>query len=193
LHLRFSPYLRTAAMLGATSARSRRQSDARDGLRRTARVPAAVSTEGRAVLIRGFDFPDDLHYLVEQQVWARLEDGGTVARVGITSLGVQLAGGEIYMARPKGVGSVVVQGGSVAVVELAKAIVSVKSPVAGTVKEINVRLAATPELVHRDPYGEGWLARLALADFAADRAALVHGEVAVRPAMEHHAWLNQVG
>jgi len=145
------------------------------------------------VLIRGFDFPDDLHYLVEQQVWARLEDGGTVARVGITSLGVQLAGGEIYMARPKGVGSVVVQGGSVAVVELAKAIVSVKSPVAGTVKEINVRLAATPELVHRDPYGEGWLARLALADFAADRAALVHGEVTVRPAMEHHAWLNQVG
>ena len=141
--------------------------------------------------VRGFHFPDELHYLVEHQVWARLEPGGT-ARLGITALGVHLAGGEIYMARSKLVGTVVAQGGSVAVVELAKAIVSVKSPVSGTVVQVNVRLAAEPELVHRDPYGEGWLARLALADFAADEPALVHGEAAVRPAMEQHAWLNQV-
>lgn len=145
------------------------------------------------MLIKGFLFPDELHYLVEHQVWARLEDDGAVARVGITSLGVHLAGGEIYMARPKMVGAQVAQGGSVGVVELAKSIVSVKSPVSGTVVEINPRLAQAPELVHADPYGEGWLARLALADFAADAAALVVGEAAVRPAMAHHAWLNQVG
>lgn len=144
------------------------------------------------MLISGFTFPDDLHYLVEPQVWARLEGEG-VARVGITSLGIHLAGGEIYMARPKRVGAAVLQGGSVAVVELAKAIVSVKSPLAGTVLEVNARLAQEPELVHRDPYGQGWLARLALADFAADAAALVHGEAAVRPAMAHHAWLNGIG
>lgn len=144
------------------------------------------------MLIAGFEFPDDLHYLVEHQVWARLEEEGRVARIGITSLGIHLAGGEIYMARPKVTGAVVAQGGSVAVVELAKAIVSVKSPVSGTVVEVNARLAASPELVHRDPYGEGWLARLALSDFAADGAALVHG-AAVRPAMEHHAWVNRVG
>src|SRR5262245_23156882 len=101
------------------------------------------------MLIRGFAFPDELHYLVEQQVWARVEEAG-VARVGITSLGIHLAGGEIYMARPKMAGAVVAQGGSVAVVELAKAIVSVKSPVSGTVREVNERLADSPELVHRD-------------------------------------------
>ncbi len=145
------------------------------------------------MLIKGFLFPDELHYLVEHQVWARLEDDGAVARVGITSLGIHLAGGEIYMARPKMVGALVAQGGSIGVVELAKSIVSVKSPVSGTVVEVNPRLAGTPELVHADPYGEGWLARLALADFAADAAALVVGEVAVRPAMEYHAWLNQAG
>jgi glycine cleavage system H protein len=145
------------------------------------------------MLIAGFEFPDDLNYLVEHQVWARLEEEGRVARIGITSLGIHLAGGEIYMARPKVTGAVVAQGGSVAVVELAKAIVSVKSPVSGTVVEVNARLAASPELVHRDPYGEGWLARLTLSDFAADRAALVHGEAAVRPAMERHARLNRVG
>jgi glycine cleavage system H protein len=143
------------------------------------------------MLIRGFLFPDELHYLVDHQVWARVEAGG-VARVGITSLGIHLAGGEIYMARPKRVGSEVEQGGSIGVVELAKAIVSVKSPVRGTVVEINERLAAAPELVHRDPYGEGWLARVALADFAADAALLVQGEAAVGPAMERHAWLHRV-
>jgi len=147
---------------------------------------------GVGMLIKGFAFPDDLHYLVEHQVWARVEDAGT-AVVGITSLGIHLAGGEIYMARPKRVGAPVLQGSSVGVVELAKAIVSVKSPVTGTVVAINERLGEAPELVHRDPYGEGWLARLVLADFEADRGALMHGEVAVRPAMEHHAWLNQAG
>ena len=143
------------------------------------------------MLIGPFLFPDALHYLVDHQVWARLEEGGT-ACVGITSLGMQLAGGEVYMARPKSVGAVVAQGGSMAIVELAKSIVSVKSPVAGTVIAINERLAATPELVHRDPYGEGWLARLRLADFAADAPGLVHGEDAVGPAMRAHARLHEM-
>ncbi|MFT3957193.1 MAG: hypothetical protein QM722_23285 [Piscinibacter sp.] len=86
------------------------------------------------------------------------------ATVGITALGIVQAG-EIYMARPKVVGSAVEQGRSIAVVELAKSIVSVKSPVHGMVVAVNALLADTPELVHRDPYGEGWLARVALADF----------------------------
>lgn len=141
------------------------------------------------MLIRGFDFPDDLYFHVEHQVWARLHDDST-ATIGITSLGIRLAG-EIYMCRPKAMGSVVEQERSIAVVELAKAIVSVKSPVRGTVVEINLRLAGQPELVHLDPYGAGWLARIALTDFDADRAQLDHGD-AVAPAMHHHAWLNQI-
>ena len=72
-------------------------------------------------------FPDDLWYLVEHQTWARFEADGRV-RVGITSLGIRLSG-EIYMCRPQRVGTVVARGRSVGVVELAKAIVSVKSPV----------------------------------------------------------------
>jgi glycine cleavage system H protein len=137
----------------------------------------------------GLEFPDGLHYLVEHQVWARLEGDGT-ATVGITALGIAQAG-EIYMCRPKRPGSPVEQGRSVAVVELAKSIVSVKSPVRGTVVAVNERLADTPELVHRDSYGEGWLARLSLADFEADRAALLHGEP-VAAAMAHHARLSRI-
>lgn len=139
--------------------------------------------------VRGFEFPDELHYLVEHQVWARLH-GDHMATVGITALGIELAG-EIYMCRPKAVGSVIEQGRSIAVVELAKAIVSVKSPVRGTVVEVNPRLAAEPELVHTAPYADGWLARITLDDFEADRAALVHGD-ATAAAMAHQAWLNRV-
>ena len=117
------------------------------------------------------DFPTDLLYLVEHDVWARLHGDGT-ATIGITALGIKLSG-EIYMCRAKPVGSVVAQGRSVGVVELAKAIVSVKSAVSGTLLEANALLDDTPELVHRDPYGDGWIARLALADLDTDRAQLI--------------------
>lgn len=134
----------------------------------------------------GFEFPDALHYLVEHQVWARPESDGSVT-VGITALGVHLSG-EVFMARAKAPGTVVAQGQGMAVVELSKSIVSVKSPLGGTVLAINPLLDAEPERVHRDCYGSGWLARLQPADWAADAARLLHGEP-VAAAMAHHAWL----
>ncbi len=134
-------------------------------------------------------FPEDLYFHIEHQVWARLGGDGT-AVVGITSLGAQLAG-EVYMCRPRAVGQAVEQGRSVAVVELAKSIVSVKSPVTGTVVAVNEALATRPELVFEDPYGAGWLAQVRLNDFSADVPALLHGEP-VRAAMEHHAWLHRL-
>ena len=140
--------------------------------------------------MRYLTHPLHLHYLVEHQVWVDPHRDGIVT-VGITALGIHLAG-EVYMCRPKAVGADVQQGRAVAVVELAKSIVSVKSPVTGTVVAINPRLEETPELVHRDPHGEGWLARIRLSDWAADAAALVTGD-AVAPAMAHHAWLNRAG
>lgn len=132
--------------------------------------------------------PTDLHYLIDHQVWARRDDDGLFT-VGITRLGVQLAG-EIYMCRPKAVGSEVERGRSIAVVELAKSIVSVKSPLHGRVAAVNPALEQHPELVFKDPYGAGWLARVAASDFAADAPALVTGD-AVAPAMAHHAWLSR--
>lgn len=143
--------------------------------------------------LRGMEFPDALHYLIEHQVWARLEPGATgaaEATVGITALGIRVAG-EIYMCRPKPVGTEVEQGRSIAVVELAKSIVSVKSPVHGSIVAVNPRLADEPGLVFADPYGAGWLARVRLSDFAADSSQLLHG-AAVAPAMEHYAWQNRV-
>lgn len=137
----------------------------------------------------GLEFPADLFYDIEAQTWARLGEDGLVT-VGITALGIRQSG-EIYMCRPKGVGQSVDRGRSIAVVELAKSIVSVKSPLAGVVAVVNDQLAERPELVHESPYGAGWLARLQPHDWAVDGAALVPG-AAVLPAMVQHAWLNKI-
>lgn len=131
-------------------------------------------------------YPPDLYFLMEHQVWARVEGDGT-ATVGITELGIALSG-EIYMCRPKRVGTALEQAATVAVVELSKSIVAVKTPVSGTVVVVNPALEERPFLVHQDPYGDGWIARLQLADFPANLAALAHGD-AVAPAMARHAWL----
>ena len=134
-------------------------------------------------------FPDGLLFYLEHQVWARLEDDGLVT-VGITDLGIRLSG-EIYMCRPKVVGTVVEQGHSIGVVELAKSIVSVKAPLSGVVEAVNPLLAATPECVHLDPYGRGWLARLRPSAIDAERAALLTG-AAAWAAMEAHARLHRI-
>ena len=133
--------------------------------------------------IAGYDFPDDLWLHVEHQVWARPAADG-IAVVGITALGIHLAG-EIYMCRLKPVGTVVEQGRGIGVVELAKTIVSVKSALSGTVVEINRAVEVEPELIRRDPYGDGWLARIHCSDWTANAARLMRPGDAVA-ATEHY-------
>ncbi len=144
-----------------------------------------------ALMDGGFDsldFPGHLHYLIEHQVWAR-DDGSGRFTVGITALGIALAG-EIYMCRAKEPGAVVEQGRSIAVVELAKSIVSVKSPLTGVVREINGLLAREPERVHVDPYQSGWIAQIEVSA-ASGIEQLLHGP-AVRQAMLEHARLYRI-
>ena len=128
----------------------------------------------------GLKFPPSLFYSDEFDTWAREESDGQLT-VGISALGIALSG-DIYMCRPRPVGSDIEAGRSIAVVELAKSIVSVKSPVSGCVTRVNPLLEEQPEQVHRDPYGAGWLARLAPGKWADERGALLHGD-AVAPVM----------
>ena len=136
------------------------------------------------MLVRGYEFPDDLHYLVAFDMWARLDEDGLV-RVGATSLGVALAG-EIIAFLPKPIGETVEQGRALGAIELFKTIISAKAPVSGVLVEANGALEQMPVLLNRDPYGAGWLARIRPSNWAADCAALAHG-AAVSGAMER-AW-----
>ena len=58
-------------------------------------------------------------------------------------------------------------GNEVAVVETIKVNLSIPSPVAGKVVEVNGELLTAPELVNQDPYGKGWLAVLEVEPDAA--------------------------
>jgi len=134
--------------------------------------------------------PTTHFYLIQHQVWARQDADGCFTQ-GITALGVQLSG-EIYMCRPKGIGTLVEQGRSMGVVELAKSIVSVKSPLSGKVVEVNPLLRDEPERVHLDPYGQGWLLRISPSAWATEHKELVSGED-VALAMAEHARLFRLG
>lgn len=125
--------------------------------------------------IAELDFPEDLWYLPEWDTWARLESDGT-ATVGISSLGIALSG-ELYMCRPKSSGSELEQGRAIAVVELAKSVVSVKSPLTGVVVEVNPLLEDHPELPFKSPYGDGWLARVRLTRWEVDQQNLRKGSL----------------
>jgi glycine cleavage system H protein len=121
--------------------------------------------------VRGFDFPDDLHYLVAHDTWARLDADGT-ATVGITPLGAHLSG-EFIEFMPKPLGTRVERERAVALLEMSKVIRSVRAPVGGVLLEANPRVQREPTLVNASPYDEGWLVRLQPTDWAGDCRALV--------------------
>lgn len=124
--------------------------------------------------ILGFTYPDDAWFCLEHDMWCRPRADGCI-EIGVTVFGIHLSG-DFYMCRPKPVGTVLAQGETVAVAELSKTVVAIKTPVSGRVVEANARLADSPELVHRDPYGRGWLVRIAPTRWNEDRVCLAHGE-----------------
>ena len=115
-----------------------------------------------------FRFPADLYYS-EAGIWVRFE--GRRARIGLSDF-TQQRNGDVALAEPKEVGTMVRLGDEVAVVETIKVNLSIPSPVGGKVVEVNNDLLPSPELVNQDPYGKGWLAVLEVEDGEAARDAL---------------------
>ena len=107
-----------------------------------------------------FDVPDDRRYL-ESHEWVRT-DGGT-ARVGITDFAQDELGDVVFVELPAE-GDNLTAGEGFGVVESIKAISDVYAPVSGTVTAVNEALFDQPELVNEDPFGEGWMLDVALAD-----------------------------
>jgi glycine cleavage system H protein len=92
--------------------------------------------------------------------------------VGFTDF-VQQRSGDVAFISVKAPGTTVRPGDDFAEVETVKVTQGVPSPVAGTVLEVNKALDMTPEVVNRDPYGEGWLGVIEAASWEADRAKLL--------------------
>jgi glycine cleavage system H protein len=116
-------------------------------------------------------YPDDLRYHPEHD-WARIE--GDEAVLGITWF-AQDALGELVHFEPPAVGSTVSQGAACGEVESVKAVSDVVAPLSGEVLEVNQKAVDEPEVVNEDPYGEGWLLRIRVAD-PAEGDALMDAE-----------------
>lgn len=122
------------------------------------------------------NIPDDLYYLVEKHVWARHE--GDLVTVGLTDVAQNLAKG-IISVTPKAIGRTVRAGKSVATVESSKWVGPVPSPVEGELAEVNEALTSDPGTINRDPYGEGWVAKLRTDSWDPAAAGLQTGDEGV--------------
>jgi glycine cleavage system H protein len=111
-------------------------------------------------------YPDDLKYTAEHE-WVRSpgEAAGSV-RIGITDYAQDAIGDIVYVSLPE-VGETVQAGGTCGELESTKSVSDVYAPLTGEVVATNVALDVTPELVNTDPYGDGWLFEVAVADPAA--------------------------
>jgi glycine cleavage system H protein len=111
-------------------------------------------------------YPEDLKY-TEEHEWARIE--GDQAVVGITDYAQDALGDIVYVDLPP-VGTTVTAGETFGEVESTKSVSDLYSPLSGIIAERNDQLDKSPEIINSDPYGQGWLVRVALSDAAeADR------------------------
>jgi glycine cleavage system H protein len=104
--------------------------------------------------------PDDLRYTKDHE-WVRLD--GDTATVGITQYAADQLGDIVFVELPD-VGKAIEQFAAFGVVESVKAVSDLFAPLSGEVTATNDGLAASPESVNGDPYGDGWMVRLRIDD-----------------------------
>ncbi len=130
--------------------------------------------------IRGCNLPEDLYYLIDKHVWAKPIEGGLV-RVGMTSVAGKLSSGKLIAVtvKAKNIGQEIKQGKSLATVESSKFVGPVPAPITGVLVRANEKLATDPNIVVRDPYGEGWIGELKASNWDAEKGNLVTGSAGV--------------
>ena len=104
-------------------------------------------------------YPEDLLYHPEHD-WARVE--GDEATFGITWYAQDALGELVFLEAPE-VGKRVSAGEPYTEAESVKAVSDVFAPLSGEIVEANPALAEKPEIVHSDPYGQGWIVKVSLS------------------------------
>jgi glycine cleavage system H protein len=104
--------------------------------------------------------PDDIKYHREH-AWVRVE--GKNATIGITDFAQQQLGDIVYVDLPEA-GTDMDADSELCEIESTKATSPVISPISGSIHEVNDDLADSPEIINEDPYGNGWIAVIAMSD-----------------------------
>lgn len=106
------------------------------------------------------NFPSELKYTKDHE-WVRIE--GNEAYIGITDFAQRELGDIVYIDINT-IGDEVGKDDVFGTVEAVKTVSDLFMPVTGTVQEVNAALNDNPELVNSDPYGQGWMVKVAVAD-----------------------------
>ncbi|MBW2976193.1 glycine cleavage system protein GcvH [Candidatus Woesearchaeota archaeon] len=104
--------------------------------------------------------PKDLKYTREHE-WIRVD--GDVGVVGITDFAQNALTDIVFVELPE-IGKKVEQSKTAATIESVKSVSDIYAPVSGEIAGANKKLADNPELVNKDPYGEGWIFKVKIAD-----------------------------
>lgn len=116
-----------------------------------------------------YEIPNDLHYSKDHE-WVKAE--GDKAKVGITDYAQDSLNDVVYVELPE-LGKAVKQFDAMGAVESVKAASDIFAPVAGKVVDVNKRLEQEPELVNKQPYGDGWIVMIEPATLQEDLAKLM--------------------
>jgi glycine cleavage system H protein len=125
----------------------------------------------RCANLRAMNIPQDLLYSKDHE-WVRVE--GDVATVGITDF-AQSELGDIVFVEVETVDEELDGEEVFGTIEAVKTVSDLFMPVPGTVAELNEGLEDNPALINEDPYGEGWIIKVKLAD-GADLSGLLNAE-----------------
>ena len=117
------------------------------------------------------NFPDDLKY-VKSHEWARIEDDAVT--IGITDFAQSELGDVVFVDITARVGDELNEGDVFGTIEAVKTVSDLYMPISGTIAEINGNIGDAPESINNDPYGDGWLIKIANADTAS--ASLMSAE-----------------
>ena len=107
------------------------------------------------------EYPSDLRYTREHE-WAAVEENNRL-RVGISDYAQDALGDVVYVNLPDE-GTEVRAGEAMGEVESTKSVSDIFSPVSGRIVERNHSLTDSPERVNQEPYGEGWMVVIEMAD-----------------------------
>ena len=106
------------------------------------------------------NFPENLLY-TEDHEWVKVE--GDEAYIGITDF-AQKELGDIVFVEVETVEEDLDKGEAFGTIEAVKTVSDMFMPVAGTVLELNDKIENEPEIINKDPYGDGWIIKVKIAD-----------------------------
>lgn len=117
------------------------------------------------------DYPSDLLYTKDHE-WVKISDG--IATVGITAFAAAELGDIVYV-EIETLGESIEEHAIFGTIEAVKTVSDLFMPVSGEITEVNSGLNDTPEVVNSDPYGDGWMIKVRIAD-GASTAQLLNAE-----------------